>query len=174
MRINKVMNKDYCEYINYNKPELISEIREFIKYSNKHDKFFVSKLGQCRIDFPFFINKQFREFMPFTISDYGCFKNVPGWVYPIHKDANRKFAMNMLLSEVDDGFETLLYNDDKSESWPIPYITDQWVMLNTKKFHSVKNNSKIDRYTISIGCTTIDYNTMHNMFASTNNIGLKI
>ena len=112
------MDKNYCAYINYNKPDLIAEIKEFIKYSNENDKFFVSKLGQKRVDFPFSINKQFREFLPFPISDYGCFKNTPGWIYPMHKDTNRTFAMNMLLSDEDPGFETLFHSEDKLESWP--------------------------------------------------------
>lgn len=163
---------DYFQYINYNVAELINEILEYVTYSEKHNKFFIGQMGQCRIDFPLSIYQQFRQIMPFRISDYGCFKNSPGWIYPTHKDSKRKFAMNMLLSEINPKFQALFHNDELTESWPIPYIQNQWVLLNTKKFHSVKNNSDINRYVISVGCTSTDYNIIREVFNTNNSIGL--
>lgn len=166
------MNHDYFAYINFNHTELIDEINDYINHCEKHNGFFISKLGQCRVNFPIEINRKFSQFMPFEISDYGCFKNVPEWIYPVHKDTNRTFAMNMLLSPVNSDFEALFYNDDKTESWSIPYIQNQWILLNTKKYHSVKNNSTVNRYIISIGCTNIDYSDILNTFKTNNLIGL--
>jgi hypothetical protein len=163
---------DYFQYINYNYSDLITEIKEYIIYSDKHNKFRISRLGQCRVDFSVNISLRLREIMPFKISDYGCFKNIPGWNYPIHKDKKRTFAMNMMITEDNSMFEPLYYNDDRTESFRIPYIQNQWVLLNTKKFHSVKNNSTVNRYVISIGCENIEYSTICDLFKNTNSIGL--
>jgi hypothetical protein len=162
---------DYFEYINYNHPELIEEIKEYVLYAEKNNQFWISKFKQCRIDLPIEICLKIKKIMPFKVSEYGCFKNVPGWSYAIHKDSDRQFAMNMLISDNNDKFKALCYNDDKTENTLIPYIKNQWVMLNTKKFHEVRNESNVNRYVISIGCTTTDYSSMYNLFKINNNIG---
>jgi hypothetical protein len=165
------MNSDYFEYINFNNSDLIKEIKDHVEIVDKNNGFWISKMGQCRIDFPFDLRRKLRDIMPFQIIDCGCFKNVPGWVYPIHRDARRTFAMNMMISVINSEFEVLCYNDDKTENFPIEYLQDQWVLLNTKKFHSVKNNSMINRYVISIGCETTSYASIHELFRAADNIG---
>ena len=162
---------DYFVYINFNSSDLITEINQFVQ--NNQNKFFISKQNQCRIDFNKIIKNNIRDIFKFPISDLGVFKNIPRWSYPIHYDSQRKFAVNLLLSDSNNEFEALFYNDDKTINFPIPYIKNQWVLVNTKKLHSVKNNSKTDiRYVISIGCESVNYNTIVESFKKSNNIGL--
>ena len=165
------MTTDYFEYINFEHPQLISEIKEYVAYSEKNNQFWISMMCQCRIDFPIDICRKIRDIMPFKITDYGCFKNVPGWVYPVHTDTKRTFAMNMLISQPDPGFEALFYSDDRSTSFPIAYIQNQWVLLNTKKLHSVRNTGSTNRYVISIGCETSSYQEIRELFGARGNIG---
>jgi hypothetical protein len=168
---NKMNYSGFCEYLNFDSTELIQEINEFI--DDNQNKFFISKMGQNRIDFNTRIIIKIKKIFPFLISDAGVFKNPPGWIYPTHRDARRQFAVNMLLSDENDDFETLFYSDDGKEKYPIPYIKNQWVLLNTKRFHSVKNlSTDVDRYTISVGCCTKNYNDMVSEFQSLGALGL--
>ena len=154
------MQHDYYTFINL-PIDIIDDINKFINLQDSN--FFISKLGQNRINFDSTILLKLMEFIPFRISDCGIFKNEPGWTYSIHKDQNRQCALNMLLVDNSDEFETCIYDDDGIYVGKIPYVKNQWVLLNTKKFHSVKNNSLTrTRYVISIGCTTEDYYTVRD------------
>lgn len=140
-------------------------------HADSKNQFWISQLGQCRVEFSAEIRMKIRGIMPFKISDYGCFKNPPGWIYPVHTDTNRTFALNMMISGDNPGFLAQCYNDEQTESFPIEYIQDQWVLLNTKKFHSVQNNSTANRYVISIGCETVGYQDIYRVFKDSGNIG---
>ena len=157
------MTLDYYTYVNLPTPNM-NQINEFIKYSLNHDKFYTSRFGNCRVDFPSDIVNQLKEIFPFEISDSGIYKNIPGWIYPIHKDFNRQFAMNMLINDINSDFEALCYSENKDSSFPILYVKNEWIMLNTKRWHSVKNNSKtITRFVISVGCSSINYFEMRTI-----------
>jgi hypothetical protein len=160
---------DYYVNLNFNDLDLIKEINEFI-FDNQH-KFFISRLGQNRIDFDIKLINKIREICPFFVSDAGIFKNPPGWVYPVHKDSRRQFAMNLLLSDPDPDFEVNFYSEDLSTKFLIPYVKNKWVLINTKKFHGVKNNSSTkDRYTISVGCISKTYHEIIEVFQASNRI----
>jgi hypothetical protein len=136
--------------------DIVSEITDFIESNS--DNFFISKLSQNRLDFNSRLIIKLSELIPFSISDGGVFKNSPGWNYSIHKDKDRQCALNMLLTDNIDDFEAMVYNDNRVPIKIIPYVKNQWLLLNTKKFHSVKNNSLTEtRYNISIGRTIQDY-----------------
>jgi hypothetical protein len=147
---------DYYKILDINSQILISDINQYVE-QNQH-RFFISRLGQNRLDFDWTITKQISEIFKFTISDAGVFKNPPGWVYPVHKDTRRQFAINLLLSDVDTDFEVNFHSDDLKFKFSIPYNKNQWILINTKKFHEVKNNSPSkDRYVVSIGCEKTSY-----------------
>jgi hypothetical protein len=157
---------DYCRLLKIDSSNLISDINEFVERNQQ--KFFISRLGQNRLDFDWNITKQISELFSFKISDAGVFKNSPGWVYPIHRDARRQFAINLLLSDSDTDFEVNFYSDDLTTKFSIPYNKNQWIIINTKKFHEVKNNSSTkDRYIISIGCEKISYRDIIDTFKNT-------
>ena len=168
-----MLDDSYCVYLNFSidMSQLVSEINEYVAF--KMDNFHYSKTKQFRINFQEPIAKKIKSIMPFEISDMGVYKNYPGWDYPVHKDVIRKFAINMLLSDENKDFEVNFFNDDRTEKYPIPYIKNQFVMLNTQKLHYVKNNSSdVSRFCVSIGCTSIDYDTIKQTFRENNNIGL--
>ena len=157
------MNTDLSDYFTcVNLPiDIVQDINEYVRINDSN--FFISHLGQFRINFNSSIISKLLPFIPFTISDCGVFKNIPESSYPIHKDKNRKCALNMLLIDNDDEFQATIYDDSGNNLGKIPYVKHQWILLNTKKFHGVKNNSltKI-RYNVSIGSTVQDYNTVRN------------
>lgn len=121
------------------------------------------------------LRKEVQDLMPFKISDCGFFRNSPGWDYPVHIDGKRLFAINMLMVEDHDDYEVFFYVDHPSlaneidgtdkEKFRIPYVKDQLVLLNTKKYHSVRNTSgSRTRYLLSIGNTDTSYDIIKNKF----------
>jgi hypothetical protein len=168
-----MLDDSYCVYLNFpiDMPQLISEINKYVQF--KINDFYLSPNNQFRINFQDDLGKKIRSIMPFKISDMGVYQNSPGWDYSIHKDTIRKFAINMLISDENPDFEVNFLNEDKTEKYPVPYVKNQFVLLNTQKFHYVKNNSKnISRFCVSIGCTSVDYDTVKNTFIDNKNIGL--
>jgi len=148
---------------------LIDEINNFVK--DHIDEFHYSATKQFRINFTGSIKEKLSGMMPFEASDMGVYQNFPGWSYPVHKDVIRKFAINMVLSDDNPDFEINSFNDEKTEKFPIRYIKNEFVLLNTQKYHYVKNNSStVSRFCVSIGCTSIEYNTIRNLFKQNNNI----
>ena len=103
--------------------------------------------------------------MPFKIDDAGFFKNDPGWNYRIHKDSKRLAAVNMLMVENSNNFCALVYDDNFKNKEIIPYACNKLLLLNTKKFHSVSNNSQTDvRYLLSLGSTEESFESIKNKF----------
>lgn len=154
-------HRDYYRILDTADQNLISDINQYVE-QNQH-RFFISRLGQNRLDFNWTLTDQINKLFPFTVSDAGVFKNTPGWVYPVHRDTRRQFAVNLLLSEVDCDFEVNFYSDDLTVKFSIPYNKNQWILINTKKFHEVKNNSTVkDRYVVSIGCENMTYLDLSN------------
>lgn len=103
--------------------------------------------------------------MPFKIHCCGFFKNEPGWTYPLHKDAVRYTAINILLVEPCDEFNVYFYSDDLKTKMLVPYLKDEPLLINTKKLHMVSNTS-LDktRYVLSIGCTDQTYDEVKKKF----------
>jgi hypothetical protein len=167
------MLDSYYTYLNFpvDMNMLVSKINEYIQ-QNK-DKFYLSNSKLLRLDFNYDINSIINKIMPFTVSDAGVFRNPPGWNYPVHRDSVRKFAVNMVLVDEHPDFDVRFVNPSKTETYPIHYIKNQFVLINTQQFHYVKNNNiNIDRYCVSIGCTSDSYSNIRELFANRNNIGL--
>ena len=168
-----MLDSSHFTYLKFelNMPELITEINEYVKFHIKD--FYYSPNKNFRINFHGSLEEKFKKLMPFEISDLGCYQNFPGWKYPLHRDTIRLFSINMVLVDESSDFDIRFVNEDKSESYPIPYIKNQMVLLNTTKLHYVRNNSKTEtRFCVSIGCTTINYNTIRQTFEKNGNIGL--
>jgi hypothetical protein len=119
---------------------------------------YTSKFDLCRSDSSNELKSLIQEIIPFTINDCGFLKNKPGWKYPIHKDALRLAAINILLVDQCDDFKVNFYSDNFDKKIPVPYVKDELLLINTKKFHSVFNASldKV-RYVMSIGCVNEKY-----------------
>jgi len=168
-----MLDDSYYTYLNFSidMPGLVLKINRHIHENT--DKFYYSRSNQFRLDLCDDINSIITETMPFKVSDIGIFKNIPNSHYPLHKDSVRRFAVNMALVDNHPDFDVAFTNADKTETYPIPYVKNQFVLINTQKFHYIKNNSvDTDRYCVSIGCTTDHYTTIRHVFNRRNNIGL--
>jgi len=123
-------------------------------------QFYVSKTRQTRSDVSPELKQKFRDVLPFNIYCCGFFKNPPGWFYPMHKDVERLCALNVLLCDESQNFETFCYDDGRKQIAQVDYRRDVPILLNTKKFHSVRNNDTATRYLLSIGCIDEDYESV--------------
>jgi hypothetical protein len=128
-------------------------------------EWYTSKHRQCRADISKDLRFLIQNVMPFKIDDAGFFKNEPGWDYGIHKDSKRFAAVNMLMVENSNNFCAFVYNNNLKNKELIPYAKNKLVLLNTKQFHSVSNNSKTDvRYLLSLGSTEESFESVKNKF----------
>jgi len=113
---------------------------------------YTSKYKQCRSDVSQDLRTKIQDLIPFDIHCCGFFKNEPSWNYPIHKDTERYAAINILLVDPCDKFNVFFYPDNFKTKILAPYVKDELLLINTKKFHSVANNSNTKtRYLMSIG-----------------------
>jgi hypothetical protein len=129
-----------------------------IYYELNNSTWHISRHNQCRSDASVELKKLIKQFIPFTVNDCGFHKNKPGWKYPIHKDALRLAAINILLVDQCDDFKVNFYSDNFDKKIPVPYVRNELLLINTKKFHSVFNASldKV-RYVMTIGCVNERY-----------------
>jgi hypothetical protein len=113
---------------------------------------YTSSTGQCRGDVSAELRSKIQKVITLKIYCCGYFKNDPGFKYPIHKDSARRAAINILLVDNCDEFNIFFYSDDLKTKILVPYIRDDLLLINTKKFHSVNNTSLTKtRYLMSIG-----------------------
>jgi hypothetical protein len=151
------------------------KLYQALNYAIENNSFYESPSKQMRHDVSKELRKEIQDILPFAISDCGFFKNEPGWDYPVHIDTRRFFAINMLMVDDHNDFENVFYLDDPSladyvdgtnkEKFRIPYVKDQLVLINTKKYHSVKNKSADKtRYVLSIGNVDTSYDIIKNNF----------
>ena len=137
--------------------DIYKELNKATWYTSRH--------GQCRSDISKELSLLIQDVMPFKIDDAGFFKNDPGWNYRIHKDSKRLAAVNMLMVENSNNFCALVYDDNFKNKEIIPYACNKLLLLNTKKFHSVSNNSQTDvRYLLSLGSTEESFESIKNKF----------
>jgi hypothetical protein len=130
--------------------EIYDELKKAIWY--------ISNTKQCRSDVSINLRNKIQNSIPFQIHCCGFFKNDPGWKYPIHKDSIRSSAINILLVEPCDEFNVFFFSDDFKTKILSPYVRDELLLINTKKFHSVSNDSTDKtRYVLSIGFSKNSY-----------------
>lgn len=147
-------------------PKFTGLLYEELGRSISIDSFYKSSHGQSRSDFTDSQLKQLiRDSMPFEISDMGIFRNAPRSMYPLHIDAERNLSLNILLCEPDEKFAVDYYltDDGVFQKKPIPYRKDIPLLLNTQKYHSIKNlHLTKTRYICSIGSTKNSYEEVLN------------
>lgn len=168
-----MIDRTYYCYVNVITHSLVKDINEYL-YKNI-ENFYVSPHKQVRLDITGNLKNNLEEiFSFFPISDMGIFQNYPNTFYPLHKDTDRQFAINMLLN-TDSDFDAGFLDVEVNKISPIPYICNQFLIINTKKFHYIKNRSTSkSRFCVSIGCTDIDYNKGIEILEQYNMLDCKI
>lgn len=122
------------------------------------DNFYSSPYNQIRADVSRNLKHKVVELFPFPISDLGFFKNDPMTSYPWHKDAERKFAVNILLCDPNANFQIYFYNFEDRRKIEVPYRKNIPLVFNTSKMHSITNNHQTaTRYIFTIGSTEMSY-----------------
>jgi hypothetical protein len=144
-----------------------AELRALIKQAEAAMKEMDSLRGKAEI--PTWEKKELKEQVqkeiPFEIFDCGFFKNSPGWSYQLHTDTRRTCAINILMCNNSQDFVANFVSDNFKETINIPYVKDVPILINTKKFHRIKNLSTTDnRFVLSIGHETYPYEITKNMF----------
>jgi hypothetical protein len=112
------------------------------------------------------IREYFKKIITVPFRDCGFLKTPPNSVYPIHKDAFRITALNMLMVDVDINFETCIWevNSNQTSRHVVPYVKDQFMIMNVMNPHGVINKSKeLHRIILSIGIPDYDYATILNL-----------
>jgi hypothetical protein len=112
------------------------------------------------------IREYFKKIITVPFRDCGFLKTPPNSVYPIHRDTLRTAALNMLMVDVDTNFETLIWevNPVYAKQHSVPYVKDQFMIMNVMRPHGVINKSKeLHRIILSIGIPDYDYATILNL-----------
>jgi hypothetical protein len=155
-----IIENDHFYHINI-PINFIDNVHEALKYAS----WYTSKTGQCRSEITGETRALIQNSVPFEISCCGFYKNEPGWKYTIHKDYTRFTALNILLVDNSDDYQVYTYSDKLEKKINIPYIKNEPMLLNTKKFHSVHNTSKETiRYVLTVGCNTETYEVIRDRF----------
>jgi hypothetical protein len=112
------------------------------------------------------IREYFKKVITVPFRDCGFLKTPPNSVYPIHRDTLRTAALNMLMVAVDTNFETFMWdaNPTQAKQYIVPYVKDQFMIINVMNPHGVINKSKeLHRIILSIGIPDYDYATILNL-----------
>lgn len=109
------------------------------------------------------IRQYFKKLITIPFRDCGFLKTPPSSVYPIHIDAFRTTALNMLMVDTSSDFETFII-EKKEHSFTryiVSYIKNQFMILNVMSLHGVINKStNLHRTVLSIGFPNHDYSTV--------------
>lgn len=113
------------------------------------------------------VREYFKKLITVPFRDCGFLKTPPDSIYPVHKDTFRITALNMLMVDPDDDFNTFMLdiNSKGVTRYKVPYVKNQFMMLNVMNPHGVINKSKdVERIVLSIGITDTDYQTCLQKF----------
>jgi hypothetical protein len=113
------------------------------------------------------VREYFKKFIAIPFRDCGFLKTPPNSIYPLHKDSFRITALNMLMVDQDEDFETFMLGTTSKgfTRHHVPYVKSQFMMLNVMNPHGVINKSKsVERIVLSIGITDADYQTCLQKF----------
>jgi hypothetical protein len=112
------------------------------------------------------VRKYFEKLISVPFRDCGFLKTPPKSVYPIHKDTFRITALNMLMVDVDINFETCMWevNSNQTNRHVVPYVKDQFMIMNVMNSHGVINKStELHRIILSIGILDYNYDVILNL-----------
>jgi hypothetical protein len=113
------------------------------------------------------VRDYFKNLIAVPFRDCGFLKTPPNSVYPLHKDSFRITALNMLMVDQDDDFDTFMLgiSPNKVRRYSVPYVKNQFTLMNVMNPHGVVNKSqKNERIVLSIGIKDIDYQTCLEKF----------
>jgi hypothetical protein len=107
------------------------------------------------------LRKYFKKFITIPFRDCGFLKTPPNSIYPEHTDSLRITALNMLMVDIDMNFETSIWETTPKTRHSVPYVKDQFMIMNVTNPHSVINKSKeLHRIILSIGILNYDYDAI--------------
>jgi len=112
------------------------------------------------------VKEYFKKIISVPFRDCGFLKTPPNSVYPVHTDTYRITALNMLMVDTDINFETCVWETNPYQPKPhvVPYVKDQFMILNVRSPHGVINKSKeLHRIILSIGILDHDYASILNL-----------
>lgn len=169
------LDPSYFTYIKFpvDMHQFVKEANDYLEQVEKDNKFALTLAGLWRAEIVGSLLHKIEKMMPFNLSNVSIYKNPPNFIHKDHTDDVRKFVVNMLLVDNDPDFDVGFLDPTTKQRVKIPYIKNQWVMLNVRKWHYVRNHSSTaTRYVINLGSIHYDYHTMKDIFESNGNIGL--
>ena len=112
------------------------------------------------------VREYFKKLITVPFRDCGFLKTLPNSIYPVHTDSFRITALNMLMVDTDINFKTCIWETNPNQPIPhvVPYVKDQFMILNVLNPHGVINKSKeLHRIVLSIGILDYDYASILNL-----------
>jgi hypothetical protein len=110
------------------------------------------------------LREYFKKFITVPFRDCGFLKTPPNSIYPKHTDSLRITALNMLMVDIDMNFETSIWETTSNTQHIVPYVRDQFMIMNVMNPHGAINKSKeLYRITLSIGILNYDYTDILNL-----------
>jgi hypothetical protein len=108
------------------------------------------------------VRQYFEKLIAVPFRDCGFLKIPPNSTYPTHRDSFRITALNMLMVDINDEFETFMFAGGTRHT--VTYIKNEFTILDVMSFHGVINKSKeLHRIVLSIGIKEHDYATVLNL-----------
>jgi hypothetical protein len=112
------------------------------------------------------VRQYFKKLIAVPFKDCGFLKIPPNSTYPIHRDYFRITALNMLMVDTNDDFETFMLDISSAgtSKHSVTYVKNEFTILNVMALHGVINKSKdLHRIVLSIGIKEHDYATVLNL-----------
>lgn len=147
------LEEDFCTEINLP----LGDILPVIYQELQNNMYYKSSMQMIRADASPELRSKLQELIGIPLWCCGFHKNPPGWAYKLHTDIYRRSVINILLAEENQDFDASFLVPPRNFV-TIPYRTNVPLLMNVKKPHYVKNNSKTDtRYIMSIGFDKLYY-----------------
>jgi hypothetical protein len=112
------------------------------------------------------VRQYFKKLITVPFRDCGFLKIPAKSVYPTHQDSFRITALNMLMVDADNDFETFMFDTSSTSTfkYSVSYIRNKFTILNVMRPHGVINKSlNLDRIVLSIGIREHNYATVLNL-----------
>lgn len=137
-----------------------------IYYEVNNNFYYDSPTNQIRADASENLREELNKLIGIPFYCCGFHKNSPQWHYKLHIDSIRQCAINILLTEESEEFDASVFVPNYGMV-QIPYRTNVPLLLNTKKLHYVKNNSKTKiRHIMTIGFDKYNYSQVKEIMSS--------
>lgn len=146
----------------------IDVLDQLYQEASVNDNYYASpaKPPVMRCDVSDDIRKYFKKLIAVPFRDCGFLKIPPNSIYPTHKDSFRLTALNMLMVDANNDFETFMFDISSvgASKHSVTYVKNEFTILNVMSLHGVINKSKdLHRIVLSIGIKEYDYATVLNL-----------